>query len=238
MSKDTKILFPADYGEIINNCDKVFSNDITPYLESQYEAHREANPNYLNNLLIAKNEALQTPYMAKMIEAMVWNPGSITIPLYEKLKHIDKWIELTKAEEVLKEQSKTYNEQIEAMNSRVTNWNNIIDKVMDTPPHKAERLTMRQIALIHAYEGNQITEANSNSIAEKHKHKSGHKLYQYYNYYQKPNNRRGAPKDPTLKTVQNKIDLITSVLPFLTGNNIALANDEIRILNNILDTLQ
>lgn len=238
MSKDTKILFPADYGEIINNCDQVFSNDITTYLESQYEAHREANPNYLNNLSIAKNEALQTPYMARMREAIAFNKGSVSHPFITKMEHIDKWIELTKAAEVLNEQAKAYNEQIEAMNSRVDHWNSIIDKVMDTPPHKAESLSLNQIALIYAYEGKQITETNSNSIAEKYGHKSGHKLYINYNKFLKPINRRGEPKDPTAKKIENKIKLIESVLPYLTSNNIALANDEITILTGILDTFQ
>lgn len=101
-------------------------------------------------------------------------------------------------------------------------------------PHNAERLTLKQIALIYAYEGKYITDQNSNDIAKEYGYKSGHKLKQEFDYYRKPLNRKGIPRIVTNKTIQNKINLLNSVLPYLTDNNKSKVNDEVTILETSL----
>lgn len=100
----------------------------------------------------------------------------------------------------------------------------------ETPPHKAERITLKQIALIYAYEGKYITDQNSNEVAREYGYTSGHKLKQEYDYFRKPINRKGLPAIVTNKTIQNKINLLNSVLPYLTDNNKSKVNDEVKIL--------
>lgn len=101
-------------------------------------------------------------------------------------------------------------------------------------PHKTERLTLKQIALIYAYEGKNITDQNSNNIAKEYGFTSGHKLKQNYDYYRKPLNRKGLPGIVTNKTIQNKINLLNSVVPYLTDKNKSKVNDEVKILETSL----
>jgi hypothetical protein len=110
------------------------------------------------------------------------------------------------------------------------------------PPHqtetKTDRLKVKQIALIHFYNGIQITRENAGEIAAKHGYtakNSGEGLFQDYTYYCSTANRKAKPTPFTAARLNNKIKLFESVIPFLSDNNEQRAIDEINILKTIYE---
>jgi hypothetical protein len=98
---------------------------------------------------------------------------------------------------------------------------------------KAANLKVKQIALIHFYEGIQITRENAGEIAAKHGYiakNSGEGLFQDYSIYCSTANRKGKPTRCTSKTLMNKIELFESVIIHLSDNKKQRAIDEINIL--------
>jgi hypothetical protein len=98
---------------------------------------------------------------------------------------------------------------------------------------KAANLKVKQIALIHFYEGKQITRENAGEIAAKHGYiakNSGEGLFQDYSRYCSTANRKGKPTPCTSKTLMNKIELFESVINHLSDNKKQRAIDEINIL--------
>jgi len=113
---------------------------------------------------------------------------------------------------------------------------------LSTPPQQAEtktdKLKVKQIAIIHVYEGLQITRGNAGEIASKHGYtakNSGEGLFQDYTHYCNTSNRIGKPTPCTPKKLKNKIELFESVVNHLTNSNKQRAIDEINILNTIFD---
>ena len=76
-------------------------------------------------------------------------------------------------------------------------------------------LKLRQIALLHYYEGNPITLSNGDEIADNFGHSSGRRLYQLYNYYCNTTDRRGIVDESKAKQ-RNKILLFKSVIDLLS----------------------
>ncbi len=106
------------------------------------------------------------------------------------------------------------------------------------PETKTNRLKVNQIALIHYYEGIQITRENAREIAAKHRYTaktSGEGLFQDYTYYSSTANRKGKPNNCTAKTLKNKIELFESVVNHLSENNKQKVIDEIKILKTIFE---
>jgi hypothetical protein len=103
---------------------------------------------------------------------------------------------------------------------------------------KTDKLKVNQIALIHVYEGLQITRENAGEIAAKYGYtakNSGEGLFQDYTNYCSTANRKGKPTPCTPKKLKNKIELFESVVNHLSENNKQIAIDEIKILNTILE---
>lgn len=111
----------------------------------------------------------------------------------------------------------------------------------NTPPPaetKTDKLKVNQIALIHVYEGVQITRENAGEIAAKHGYtakNSGEGLFQDYTNYCSTANRKGKPTPCTPKKLKNKIELFESVVSHLSDNNKQRAIDEINILKTIFE---
>lgn len=95
---------------------------------------------------------------------------------------------------------------------------------------KEKRLTINQIALIHAYNGKQITRKDSDSVAKQYGCNSGEKLFQRFTFYNSRANRKGA--ELTEKKTQNKIQLIESVIGHLSPSGKNLAADELKTLRS------
>jgi len=109
-------------------------------------------------------------------------------------------------------------------------------------PHQTEtnpeKLKVPQIALIHFYEGNQITRDNAGEIAAKYGYtakNSGEGLFQDYTNYCSTANRKGKPTLCTPKKLKNKIELFESVVNHLSENAKQRAIDEINILKTIFE---
>ena len=103
---------------------------------------------------------------------------------------------------------------------------------------KTDILKVPQIALIHVYEGIQITRENAGKIAAKYGYTSktsGEGLFQDYTKYISTANRKGKPTDYTLKKLNNKIELFESVVNHLSNNNKQRAIDEINTLKTLLE---
>jgi len=101
---------------------------------------------------------------------------------------------------------------------------------------KKEGLSINQIALLHVYQGILITRENSNDVAKKYGHTSGEKLYQKFIYYSSTTNRKGKPIPCTPKKLQNKINLIESVIKILTEDKQNRAKDEVLILQSLFNS--
>ncbi|MDB4104811.1 hypothetical protein N9545_04730 [Salibacteraceae bacterium] len=95
------------------------------------------------------------------------------------------------------------------------------------------KLTMTQIALVFVYSGKQITRDNGDSIASEYGHSSGEALFQKFTKYSSPANRKGKPQPCTPKKLQNKIDLLNSVIELLPTKDQKRVKDEVQILINI-----
>lgn len=96
-------------------------------------------------------------------------------------------------------------------------------------------LKIDQIALIHVYEGKQVTRDNGNEIAKQYNHSSGEKLFQRFTYFSSTANRKGKPTPCTPKKLSNKIELFKSIINHLSDNAKQRANDEVNILETIFE---
>lgn len=103
---------------------------------------------------------------------------------------------------------------------------------------KTVKLKVNQIALIHVYEGIQITRENAVEIAAKNGYtakNSGEGLFQDYTNYCSTGNRKGKPTPCTPKKLKNKIELFESIVNHLSDSNKQRAIDEIQILKTIFE---
>lgn len=101
-----------------------------------------------------------------------------------------------------------------------------------------DNLKVNQIALIHVYEGKQITRENATAIAKKNGYNaksSGEGLFQDFTKYCSSSNRKGRPTPCTPKKLQNKIELFQSILKHLSKGAKERAKDEIKILKTIFE---
>lgn len=104
---------------------------------------------------------------------------------------------------------------------------------------KNPELTIKQIALIYIYKGDNITRETGKLIAKEfgfNSKNSGDKLYQYFNKYYRLSDRTGA-EDTELKT-KNKIALIENVIELLPEDKQIKARDELSILKISLKEFQ
>lgn len=104
---------------------------------------------------------------------------------------------------------------------------------------KTDKLKVNQIALIHVYEGLQITRENAGEIAAKYGYtakNSGEGLFQDYTNYCSTANRKGKPTPCTPKKLKNKIELFESVVNHLSDRNKQRAIDEIKILKTTFES--
>lgn len=97
------------------------------------------------------------------------------------------------------------------------------------------KLSLRQIALVHAYNNKQITRTNGNKIAESHGFKSGEKLFQHYTFYSSPVNRKA--NESSITKLKNKITLFESVLSYLKPKRKTLAEEEISKLYGYIEQI-
>lgn len=98
---------------------------------------------------------------------------------------------------------------------------------------KAEQLKVKQIALIHIYEGIRISRKNATEIAARYGYRSkssGEGLFQDYSLFLSKATRIGEPTECTTKTMNNKIRLFESTLEHLSEKALQRATDELQIL--------
>ncbi len=97
---------------------------------------------------------------------------------------------------------------------------------------KRNGLAVKQVVLIHIYEGIQITRQNGGEIAKAHGLTSGEKLYKTYLEYAHATDRKGDPGTP--RKLKEKIKLFESVVPLLKSEAaIKRATAELEILKRI-----
>ncbi|TVZ16408.1 hypothetical protein [Maribacter sp. MAR_2009_72] len=98
-----------------------------------------------------------------------------------------------------------------------------------------ERLSLKEIAIIHAYKvGKSLTQKEAKTLAKEYGWASGHKLYQYVNYFISRTNRKGD--EGTLVKNKNKQKIIEGILHFLNNEEKNSAMDDLAILANIIKT--
>lgn len=118
-------------------------------------------------------------------------------------------------------------------------YKRILFKLKALPPQQTEKpkseLTINQIALKYVYSEIQITRENGNKIAKEYGHNSGEKLFQRFTYYSSASNRKGKPNICTPKKLNNKIELLNSVVELLPTDKQERAKDEVSILKKIYE---
>ncbi|MBW6491303.1 MAG: hypothetical protein K0B15_08955 [Lentimicrobium sp.] len=87
-----KVLSKNDYQVIVKNCNAYEGSDVVLYLESEYNDHISANPNFLTRLSEAQNNAYNHPDLSNVIMTIAWNKGSVSDPRVDLLNFIDDWI--------------------------------------------------------------------------------------------------------------------------------------------------
>lgn len=162
----------------------------------------------------------------------------------KRTKMIQGYIDLIKVVLIQYEYpSEIEQKAVESVRAELTEQLDYWEKKLKTlPPQKtetkADKLKVKQIALIHFYEGKQITRANAGDIAAKYGYmakNSGEGLFQDYNSYCSAANRKGKPTHCTPKRLNNKIELFESVVNYLSDINKQRAIDEINILKTIYE---
>jgi hypothetical protein len=147
----------------------------------------------------------------------------------------------TKTYEFLEDREQDKEQYTESERYRIY-LENLLIHLGITPKQQAEtktdKLKVKQIALIHVYEGIQITRDNAGNIAAEYGYtakNSGEGLFQDYTTFCSIANRKGKPTLCTPKKLKNKIELFESVVNHLTDNNKQRAIDEINILKTIFE---
>ena len=105
----------------------------------------------------------------------------------------------------------------------------------EEPAVTKPNLRIKEIALKHVHEENQITRKNSNQIAKTYGHNSGEKLFQEYTRYTSKTNRIAKPTPFTKKRLSNKILLFEKVVDVLPLDKQRRIKDEISILKSIYE---
>lgn len=101
------------------------------------------------------------------------------------------------------------------------------------------QLSLKQIALIYAYENQSVTIENQDEIALKHGHTSGKKLHQFFTFYYSRINRKGKPfPSYTRITVQNKIKLFESIIDLVDKKNKGKVVEELKIIKGFLSDFE
>ncbi|MDY0389155.1 MAG: hypothetical protein RBT65_18965 [Methanolobus sp.] len=161
-------------------------------------------------------------------ELEFWSKDRVGIDLYDLTEHLG-WGERKTSNSINLQDIEVISEALEEARKSVIGDRNHI-------PPPSTKLTLNQIALLYVYENRQITRGdNANKIVKKYGYNSGGALCNKFDYYTKRNNRQGEPKSPTRLKIQNKIDLIESVIPMLSEPNRQKPYDEIKILKGILE---
>ena len=94
-------------------------------------------------------------------------------------------------------------------------------------------LSISQIALKFVYEGKLINRENSEEIVKQYGHTSGDALYNKYIHYSSDANRKGATHPLTPRKLQNKIDLLESVIELVSIDAQAKIKEEVLVLKLI-----
>ena len=105
---------------------------------------------------------------------------------------------------------------------------------LEVPTFNAnQKLSLRQIALIHYYQNKHITRDNADAVAKENgfsSKTSGEALYQKFSSYCSNADRKALPD--TKKKIENKIFLFESILEYLSGNEKTKAIDELKIIKS------
>jgi len=189
--------------------DKYFTTEtVVSYLRELFDNYRESGGNPV--------EWLQVTFTSINL-----NPQNYKVKLRATLeKTLIEWIEIFEKQPI---DYLYYHTNPEAIPPRQT---------------KTDKLKVPQIALVHVYEGIQITRGNAGEIAKTHGYtakNSGEGLFQDYTNYRSTANRKGKPTPCTPKKLKNKIELFESVISHLSDNNKQRAIDEINILKTIFE---
>jgi hypothetical protein len=93
------------------------------------------------------------------------------------------------------------------------------------------KFTMKEIAYLYHYNGDQITNNNKNEVVKKYGWSSGHSLIQDYNNARK----RLNTKDLSYQELKNRIDIVSLIIDYVKPEKQKMINDELRKLETDLE---
>lgn len=113
--------------------------------------------------------------------------------------------------------------------------NSIIEYLNENPQFITEevpKLTIKVIALVCIYNHTHVNKNNCKKIVSKYGHKSGHKLYQEYNFLSRKENR--LPEFESRTIISNRIKWIMKALEHLSEDQKVKAKEDLEILRSYL----
>jgi hypothetical protein len=173
-------------------------------------------------------------YAVKELEEWIEVRGGVN--LFDLTKHLDpgKWktsnsINLTDIEII----SNAIEEARKVVLGKLIKMEPLI--APGKPDGTTPKLTIDQVALFHVYEGLPVTRENAEGIVKQYGHTSGDALFNKFIKFSATTNRIGKPQPNTPQKLQNKINLIGSVIPLLSEPKKQRAIDEQNILKKIFE---
>ncbi len=136
--------------------------------------------------------------------------------LNDELREIDRLMEIPQMSRSDRHELNKYRDYVQSELTKIT-------EAITTDQIKHEGLSLSQVALIIAYEDKGIVTRDKG------------KLYSYYLKYRKPSLRMA--EEETKRKTGNKIDLIESIIPYLSQDAQQTANKELASLKTKLDQL-
>jgi hypothetical protein len=154
-------------------------------------------------------------YLVDKVSAIIIDQQERGCPIPRGLTHAENWL----------------NEQIallKASTSTPISAATFIDErpLVDTASVKPIRLTLRQVALLHIYQGYIIHPKEANAIAKQYGYKSGPKLYDHFRKLVRPSQRIGVEE----KMLAPMISDVTMVIAHLAGTARQQAENELQTL--------
>lgn len=96
----------------------------------------------------------------------------------------------------------------------------------DEEEESVSKLSMKEIALLYQLKGDSINSGNKDEVANKYGHKSGHRLYQYFNKYNNPRQRIGFDVDTDKVKIKNQIERYKNIIPLIEDKKVKSQTQE------------
>jgi hypothetical protein len=154
-------------------------------------------------------------YLADKVSAIIIDQQERGCPIPRGLTHAENWLNEQIA--LLKATANASTPTTASVGARMP---------VAVTPVKSSGLSLRQVALLHIYQGHIIADKEANAIAQQYGHQSGPKLYEHFRKLVRPSQRIGVEG----KMLAPLIADVTKVIAHLAGTPRQQAERELQTL--------